>query len=210
MFTRMSSPFLLFCESNIMCSWDFWVHYWSFQRMGSRNDLLLPYTALSLLIAATKLFATLRKLNMLPSCYLRLHDSLSTCVLWFELLSLFASLHKTNLLSEARLTYAGRHISKTRCSISFWCFENKDSFLYAWHTLVLVHNAWDLCLNIFLYWISYLMLAVSDYRQSLQFQNLNEEKWNIHLEVGFTALEYLLGFFFNFLYFLFTSCIISR
>ncbi|THU42493.1 hypothetical protein C4D60_Mb00t20020 [Musa balbisiana] len=27
------------------------------------------------------------------------------------------------------------------------------------------------------------MLAVSDYRQSLQFQNLNEEKWNIHLEV---------------------------
>lgn len=30
---------------------------------------------------------------------------------------------------------------------------------------------------------SFLFLAVSDYRQSLQFQNLNEEKQNIQLEV---------------------------
>lgn len=41
----------------------------------------------------------------------------------------------------------------------------------------------DLCSFIILFFFSF--TAISDYRQSLQFQNLNEEKRNIHLEVCF-------------------------
>jgi hypothetical protein len=35
----------------------------------------------------------------------------------------------------------------------------------------------------FTFGLPFFSLAISDYKQSLQFQNLNEEKQNIHLEV---------------------------
>jgi len=43
------------------------------------------------------------------------------------------------------------------------------------------------------YWLSpcFLVSAISDYKQSLQFQNLNEEKRNIHLEVPFLLWHFL-------------------
>lgn len=50
------------------------------------------------------------------------------------------------------------------------------------------------------------MVAVSDYRQSLQFQNLNEEKQNIHMEVCSTAIQSFLETFQKFFPFF---CIIS-
>ena len=45
-----------------------------------------------------------------------------------------------------------------------------------------------------------LLLAISDYRQSVQFQNLNEEKQNIHLEVRSTTAGKVARPLFNLLF----------
>ena len=51
-----------------------------------------------------------------------------------------------------------------------------------------------------------LLLAVSDYRQSLQFQNLNQEKQNIQLEVCINVIwKYMISYFLIFHCFVFNE-----
>lgn len=49
--------------------------------------------------------------------------------------------------------------------------------------IISLHHCYGLYVESHGILLFYCLLAVSDYKQSLQFQNLNEEKQNIHLEV---------------------------
>jgi hypothetical protein len=74
------------------------------------------------------------------------------------------------------------------------CFEKKklDTFnLNDWYDIFLMNikipkaeeSSYFIYINFMLLLLSFCLSAVSDYRQSLQFQNLNAEKQNIQLEV---------------------------
>lgn len=84
------------------------------------------------------------------------------------------------------LTYPQKKFSQNLSSTCL--FHVVSCFLQAQRVLrIVIALASMLALHYFYLWPIFVLIlsftAISDYKQSLQFQNLNEEKQNIHLEV---------------------------